>query len=72
LFVVLNELIDLPANDLSLVGLLTRGNPPFEEIPVDFGNGGPGPLLDTPNRRLGRVAITEHLEPDKFVDVTGR
>ena len=36
LLVVLHELVDLASDDLTLVGLLARGDPSLEQIPVDL------------------------------------
>jgi hypothetical protein len=36
LFVVLDQFLDLLPDDLPLIRLLARGNPTFEQVPVDL------------------------------------
>jgi hypothetical protein len=36
LFVVLDQLVDLPPDDLPLVGLFARRDPTFEQVPIDL------------------------------------
>src|SRR5688500_7878572 len=69
LLVVLHELVDFPADDLTLIRLFPRGDAPFQEVPVDL-RGGP-PTLAAPYRWLGLLAVAQHFEPDELVDVTG-
>src|SRR5688572_9174256 len=69
LLVVLHELVDLPANDLALIGLFIRGDTAFQQVPVDLRRR--PPALAPPDRRLGLLAVAQHLEADELVDVTG-
>ena len=69
LLVVLHELVDLPADDLALVGLLARGDAALQQVPVDLG--GRAAALPAADRRLGLLAVAQHLEADELVDVTG-
>src|SRR5690606_6569115 len=66
LFVVLDELVDLPADDLPLVGLLARGDSPLQQVPVDLRAGA---ALAAANRRVPLVPVAEHFETDELVDV---
>src|SRR5262245_44778160 len=70
LFVVLDELVDLLANDLPLIGLLARRDAALEQIPVDFRwqRTWTGPAAAY---AVGTVCVIQHLEPDKLVDITG-
>src|SRR5439155_5023936 len=72
LFVILHELVDLAPDDLALVRLLARRDAPLEEIPVHLRRRHPGLLLAATNRRLRRVAVTQHFESNELVDVTRR
>src|SRR5262249_15619965 len=49
-----------------------RRDAPLEKIPVDLRGCGAGLLLAAADRRLRRVAVTEHLEANELVYVTGR
>ena len=69
LLVVLHELVDLPADDLALVGLLARGDAALQQVPVHLGRR--AAALPAPDRRLGLLAVAQHLEPDELVDITG-
>ena len=69
LLVVLDQLVDFAPDDLTLVRFLARGDPPLEEVPVHF-RGGSAPLTPA-DRRLGLLAVAEHLEPDELVDIAG-
>ena len=71
LLVVLHELVDLAADDLALIGLFARRDAALEQVPVHLGRRGSGPRLAAAHRRLGAVAVAEHLEADKLVDVAG-
>ena len=70
LLVVLNQLVDLAADDLPLVGLVVGGDAALEQIPVDLGRrrqAFPAPAPD----RLPALAIAEDLEANELVDVAG-
>src|SRR6188472_3336428 len=66
LLVILHEFVDLSPDDLTLIGLLARRDPPFEQIPVHLRWGF---LLSTPDRLLARLAVIQHLEANELVDV---
>ncbi|MEZ5418545.1 MAG: hypothetical protein R2708_14545 [Vicinamibacterales bacterium] len=68
LLVCWDELVDLLADDLALVGLLARRDPAFEEVPADLGRRFLPPAH--PGGRM--VTVAEHLEAHQLVDVTGR
>ena len=70
LLVVLDELVDLLADDLPLVGLFARGDAALEQVPVDLA-GRRRRLLPLAANRLAVFAVVEHLEPDELVDVAG-
>ena len=70
LLVVLDELVDLPPDDLALVGLLARRDAPLEEVPVDLG-GAPASRLPPRTGWLGLLAVAQDLEADELVDITG-
>jgi hypothetical protein len=67
LLVVLDQLFDLLADDLALIGLLARRDSSLKQVPVDLGL----------RRLLGAaypsslVDVTEDLESDELVDVAG-
>src|SRR5262249_35265161 len=63
--------VDLSADDLALISLLVRGDPAFEQIPVDFRRSGAWLHLAAAHAGLGVVAVVQDLEPDQFVDVAG-
>ena len=71
LLVVLDQLVDLAADDRALIGLLARGDAPLEQIPVDLRRRGRR-LLAAAADRLRLFAVVEHLEPHELVDVVGR
>ena len=68
LFVVSDELVDLLADDLALVGLLARGDAALEQIPSDLGLARVAPHA----RRAALLAVAQHLEAHELVDVLGR
>src|SRR5205814_2427581 len=72
LLVILHELVDLAADDLALVRLLARRDPPLEEIPVHLRRRGARLLLAAADRRLRRVSVAQDLEPNQFVDIARR
>src|SRR5882672_3943942 len=72
LFVVLHELVDFLADDLPLIGFLTRGDPPFEKIPVHFRRRHARLLTAAADRVLRIFAVAEDLEADKLIYVAGR
>ena len=69
LLVVGDELVDLPADDRALVGLVARRDAALEEIPVDLRRR--GALLAAAADRLRLLAVVEDLEPHELVDVVG-
>ncbi len=68
LLVILDELIDLAADDVPLVGLVARGDAPFEQVPVDFRPGAPATAA---HRRVRLVGVAQDLEAHELVDVLG-
>jgi hypothetical protein len=70
LLVVLDQLVDLLADDLALVRLLVRRNAALEQIPVDLRLG--TTLLLAAKPSLSLILIAQHFEPDELVDVAGR
>ena len=73
LIVVLHQLVDLLADDLALVGLVARRDAALEEVPVHLRRlRRAGLRFAAARRRLRAVAVAQHLESDKLVDVTGR
>ena len=70
LLVVLDELVDLLADDLALIGLLVGADAPLEQVPVHLARAARR-LLAAAAHRLGLLAVAEHLEPDQLVDVAG-
>jgi hypothetical protein len=69
LLVVLHELVYLPPDDLALIRLLARGDAALQQVPVHLGGG--AATLPAADRRFGLLPVTQHFEPDEFVDVTG-
>ena len=67
LLVVLHELVDLLPDDLALIGLVTRRDPPFEQVPIDLGLW----RLLAATHTAGLVDVAEDLESNEFVDVAG-
>ena len=67
LLVVLDELVDLLADDLALIRLLIGGDAAFEQVPADLR------LVRTAAhaRRRALLPVVQHLEADEFVDVLG-
>ena len=68
LLVVLDELVNLAADDLALVRLFARGDAPLQQVPVDLGGG--AAALAATDRRLGLLAVAQDLEAHELVDVT--
>src|SRR5262245_1750921 len=60
LLVILHEFVDLSPDDMALVGLLARGDAPFEQVPVHFRRGFLGAASD------GRPGfpVIQHFEAD--------
>ena len=59
LLVIGDQLVDLLADDLALIGLLAGRDPPLEQVPSDLGLAG---APADAGRRL--LAVAEDLEPD--------
>src|SRR5262245_7361170 len=70
LLVVLDQFVNLFADDLPLIGFFARGDAPFEEIPVDFRRDRRSLFLAAANR-LGALAITQDFKAHQLVDVVG-
>jgi hypothetical protein len=68
LFVVLNELVDLPADDLALIGLVVGRNAALEQVPVHLRRRRHA-LPASPADRLRPFSVTQHFETDELVDV---
>ena len=69
LFVILNELLDLPPDDVALIGLLARRDAPLEQVPLDLRLG--RLFLAASHRRLALLAVAQNLEAHQLVDVVG-
>ena len=69
LLVVLDEFVDLAADDLTLVRLIICRDAALEQVPVDLRWGS---LPPPPDGRLGLLAVTQDLESHELVDVAGR
>src|SRR5450759_6034550 len=67
LLVILDELVDLPADDRPLIGLVARGDAALQKIPVDLR--WHAALLATTADRLSLFAVIEDFEPHELVDV---
>jgi hypothetical protein len=70
LLVVSDELIDFPADDRALVGLLARSDSAFQQIPVDLR--WHAALLAAAANRLRLFSVVENFEPHELVDIVGR
>ena len=68
LLVVLHQLVDLLADDVALVRLLARRDPAFEQVPVHLRR---RLFLASAHGRLPGLAVVQHLEAHKLVDVAG-
>src|SRR5262249_46937656 len=69
LLVVLNELVNLAADDLALVGAIAGRDAAFEQVPVDLWS---GTLPSTAHGRMDLVRVAQDLEAHELVDVLGR
>jgi hypothetical protein len=70
LLVVPDQFVDLPADDLPLVGLVVRRDPALEDVPVHLRRH--AAALPSAHGRVVLLAVAQHLEADELVDVLGR
>ena len=68
LLVVLNELVDLPADDLTLIGLVVGRNAALEQVPVHLRRRRHA-LPASPADRLCPFPVAQDFETDQLVDV---
>ena len=67
LLVVLNQLIDFPANDLPLIGFLVRRDATLQQIPIHLRRRAAAPAA---LHGLRLLAVAQHFEPYQLFDIT--